>query len=60
LVEFLKPYYSWWVAICDEYKIVVGFGKTLQEVTSNVQKQNRTDVILIAASKSYANFVTSV
>lgn len=59
LVKLLKPYSSGWVALSRDYKKVVASGKTLKEVTEKVQKQKRSDVVLISASKNYRGFVTA-
>jgi len=60
LVKLLKPYSSGWVALSRDYKKVITSGKTLKEVTKKVQKQKRSDVVLISASKNYRGFVTMV
>lgn len=59
LSKLLKNFSSGWVAITSDYKKVIAFGKTLKEVTKEVKKQNRDDVVLIPASKNYRGFVTS-
>lgn len=60
LSKLLKNFSSGWVAITSDYKEVVASGKSLEEVSQSVEKQNRNDVILISASKNYRGFVTSV
>jgi hypothetical protein len=59
LSKLLKNFSSGWVAITSDYKKVVASGKTLKEVTEEVKKQNRDDVVLIPAAKNYRGFVTS-
>ncbi len=59
LSKLLKNFSSGWVAITSDYKKVIAFGKTLKEVTEEVKKQNRDDVVLIPAAKNYRGFVTS-
>lgn len=59
LSKILKNFSSGWVAISSDYKKVIAFGKTLKEVTEEVKKQKRDDVVLIPAAKNYRGFVTS-
>lgn len=56
LSKLLKNFSSGWVAITSDYKNVVASGKTLKEVTEEVEKQNRDDVILVPASKNYRGY----
>lgn len=58
LSTILKDSPLGWIAITSDYKKVVASGKTLKEVTAKVQKLNRTDVVLILASKNYRGYAT--
>ena len=60
LTKILKNYSSGWVALSSDYKKVVASGKTLEEVTNKVERQKRSDIVLIPASKNYRGYVTSV
>lgn len=59
LSKLLSKFSSGWVAVTSDYKKVVATGKTLKDVSYEITKLNRDDVVLISASKNYRGFVTS-
>jgi len=57
LTKTLKGHKSGWVAVSKDYKEVVATGKTIKEVTENLEKEGKEGV-LVPAAQSYQNFVT--
>lgn len=57
LSTLLKKYSSGWVALSSDYKRVVTHGKTLKEISEKLN--NRSDIVLISASKNYRGYVTA-
>lgn len=60
LTKILKGFSSGWVALSADYKKVVAFGKSLEEVTNKVQKQKINDVVLVSAARNYRGYITAV
>lgn len=56
LSSLLKKYSSGWVALSSDYKKVVTHGKTFKEVSEKLK--DRSDIVLISASKNYRGYVT--
>ena len=57
LQNILKNYKSGWVAVSEDYKEAVATGKTIKEVTENLEKKGK-EGILVPAAENYQNFVT--
>lgn len=57
LEKLLKNHKSGWVAVSKDYKEVVATGKTIREVTENLEKKDK-EAILVPAAENYQNFVT--
>ncbi|MDP2720472.1 MAG: DUF5678 domain-containing protein [bacterium] len=57
LAKILKDHKSGWVAVSKDYKEVVATGKTIKEVTENLEKKGK-EGILVPAAENYQNFVT--
>lgn len=58
LTNILKRFSSGWVAVSDDYKKVVAWGRTLASVTKKVKEKGNPLVVLMAASKNYRGYVT--